>query len=107
MTTLELQRVLRCLPDDVPVVRVGGPDGHCRCVWVQIDGVTVAVRVSDVVIWARVGDAYLGLAEYRHCAQTQWTRRDDQPARPPAPRTPAEFAAIVVDVARRALTHSG
>lgn len=107
MNVLELQHVLAHLPDSMPVVCVGGPDGHSRCTWLLVDGVTVAVRVCDIMVWARVGDEYLGLVGYQRCARTQWTSRDDQPDRPPAPRTPAAIAAIVADVARRALTHDG
>lgn len=107
MNTLDLQRILACLPDDMPVIEVSAPRQCSPCTRLLVDGEIVSVRVCDSMVWARRGAEYLGLAEHRTCAKTQWTYRDDQPERPPAPRTPAAFAAIVVDVARRALTHDG
>lgn len=106
---LQLQRMLAHLPDDVTIVRIGAPPGRSPCVWLLVDDVTVAVRVCSIMAWARVGDTYLELGEWRCCAHTQWSLRVDVdlPTHEPKPKTPTEYAAVIADVARRAVTHRG
>lgn len=102
---LNIQRSLAALPQGITVVQV--KIGVSTYVWLNVHGASASVRIMPFVIWGERGHTELLLADHPRAAKARWQRQSDPPgARTKIvahPATPADLAAVIGDVAERAL----